>query len=71
METDLANGSRGVVEDIILDLREMIDPDHGRIIQLHYPPAAILLNLFSVTIINFQAYLKGWCPSSPHKNLSS
>lgn len=48
METDLANGSRGVVEDIILDPREMIDPDHGRIIQLHYPPAAILFKpLFS------------------------
>jgi ATP-dependent exoDNAse (exonuclease V) alpha subunit len=47
-ETDLANGSRGVVEDIILDPRERVDPGHGKTIRLQYPPAAVLFKpLFS------------------------
>jgi hypothetical protein len=47
-ETDLANGSRGVVEDIILDPRESVDPGHGKTIRLQYPPAAVLFKpLFS------------------------
>ncbi|KAF8256854.1 hypothetical protein EI94DRAFT_1479598, partial [Lactarius quietus] len=40
-ETDLANGSRGVVEDIVLDPRERVDHNHGKTIQLQYPPAAV------------------------------
>ncbi|KAF8268867.1 hypothetical protein EI94DRAFT_1726552 [Lactarius quietus] len=40
-KVELANGSRGVVEDIVLDLRERVDHNHGKTIQLQYPPAAV------------------------------
>jgi len=44
-EADLANGSRGLIQDIVLDPRETVcDNDHDKsgIIWLQYPPAMIL-----------------------------
>jgi len=44
-EADLANGSRGVIEDIVLDPRERLlreDVGEDGVAWLHYPPAMIL-----------------------------
>jgi ATP-dependent exoDNAse (exonuclease V) alpha subunit len=41
-ESDLANGSRGVLTDIILDPREDIGDNCATTIRLVYPPVAIL-----------------------------
>lgn len=41
-EMDLANGSRGTVEDIILDPRERFHDNDTNTIRLQYPPAAVL-----------------------------
>jgi ATP-dependent exoDNAse (exonuclease V) alpha subunit len=42
-EGDLANGTRGTIEDIILDPREdVLEPDDDGTIKLKYPPALIL-----------------------------
>lgn len=41
-EVDLANGSQGVVEDIILDPRETLEVSDSKIIRLEYPPAVVL-----------------------------
>ena len=37
-DADLANGSRGIIKDIILDLRETGTPDDTNTIFLSYPP---------------------------------
>jgi hypothetical protein len=43
-EADIANGTRGVIHDIILDQREEVsEPDEEGKIQLKYPSAMILL----------------------------
>jgi hypothetical protein len=41
-DSDLANGSRGIVADIILDPREVVNERLSRKVFLSYPPAAIL-----------------------------
>ena len=64
-DTDLANGSRGVVEDIILDPRERIDVDHGTTIQLQYPPAAILFKPFFSRKHKFPDLPEGTVPIFP------
>ncbi len=43
MESDLANGTRGTIEDLILNPQEQPpQPDEDNIINLMYPPALIL-----------------------------
>lgn len=41
-DSDLANGSRGVITDIFLDPREFVEPTVSGKVRLQYPPAAIL-----------------------------
>ena len=41
-ENDLANGSRGIIEDIILNPKERVDASESNIIRLQYPPAVVL-----------------------------
>jgi hypothetical protein len=43
-ELDIANGSRGVVEKIILDPQESADMAQSEVL-LHYPPACVLVRL--------------------------
>lgn len=48
-ETDLANGSHGMIENIILDPREQLDRstvDEHRVVWTKYPPAMILFKAF-------------------------
>lgn len=46
MDCDLANGSRGVIVDILLDLREMTQAMVSENVRLTHPPAAILFKPF-------------------------
>ena len=41
-DADLANGSRGIIKDIILDPRETGIPDETNTVYLSYLPSAIL-----------------------------
>ena len=66
-ETDLANGSRGVVEDIILDPREKIDVNHATTIQLQYPPAAVLFKPLFSRKHKFPGLPEGTVPIFPTK----
>ena len=66
-ETDLANGLRGVVEDIILDPREKIDINHATTIQLQYPPAAILFKPLFSHKHKFPGLPEGTVPIFPTK----
>ncbi|KAH9047653.1 hypothetical protein EDB84DRAFT_1250254, partial [Lactarius hengduanensis] len=42
----LANGSRGIVIDIVLDPREPLEKSHANTVQLSYLPTAILFHPF-------------------------
>jgi hypothetical protein len=39
-EADLANGTRGTIEQIVLDLRELEQNENGTV--LKYPPAKVI-----------------------------
>ncbi len=41
-EADIANGTRGIIQDIILDSRETIPESSAMEVKLKYPPAAII-----------------------------
>ena len=48
-EADLANGSRGTIEDIVLDSREQLtknDVDQSGVVWTKYPPSMILFRPF-------------------------
>ena len=66
-EMELANGLRGVVEDIILDLREKIDINHSTTIQLQYPPAAVLFKPLFSRKHKFPSLPEGTIPIFPTK----
>ena len=66
-EIDLANGSRGVVEDIILDLREKININHGMTIQLQYLPVAALFKPLFSHKHKFPGLPEGTVPIFPTK----
>ena len=61
-EANLANGSRGVIQDIILDPREELikmDRDEEGVVWLQYPPAMILFKLFHHEFEPFPGYEPG------------
>jgi len=62
-ERDLANGTRGTIEDIVLDPREMLkDPDEDGAIHLDYPPAVILFrpDIQVKGVLGFESPTGGW-----------
>jgi ATP-dependent exoDNAse (exonuclease V) alpha subunit len=67
-EADLANGSRGIIEDIVLDPREEADnlqPTDEGIIWLQYPPAMILFRPFHYEFEPFPGFEPGLIPIFP------
>jgi hypothetical protein len=67
-EADLANGSRGVIQDIILDSREELvetDRDEEGVVWLQYPPAIILFKPFHHEFEPFPGYEPGLIPIFP------
>lgn len=67
-EADLANGSRGIIEDIVLDPREEADnlqPTDEGIIWLQYPPAMILFRPFHYEFEPFPSFEPGLIPIVP------
>ena len=46
-DADLANGSQGIISDIILDFRESAEQTEDHTIRLQYPPAVILFTACS------------------------
>jgi hypothetical protein len=67
-EADLANGSRGIVEDIVLDPRERVSSeeigDDGTV-WLQYPPAMILFRPFHYEFEQFPGFEPGLIPIFP------
>lgn len=66
-EADVANGTRGRIEKIILDGREENGkrPDHSGTIHLNYPPALLLFRPDKPTDIRFEGIEKGLIPITP------
>jgi ATP-dependent exoDNAse (exonuclease V) alpha subunit len=61
-EANLANGSRGIIQDIILDPREELietDRDEEGVVWLPYPPAMILFKPFHHEFEPFPGYEPG------------
>ena len=59
---DLANGSRGVIADIVLDTREQVDPeevDKDGYVKLQYPPAIIIFEPYHHTFPKFDGLKEG------------
>jgi len=67
-EADLANGSRGIVEDIVLDPRERVSSeeigDDGTV-WLQYPPAMILFRPFHYEFEQFPGFEPSLIPIFP------
>ena len=68
-DADLANGSRGVIKDIILDPRETGIPDETNTVYLSYPPAAILFAPLNGERATFPGLPEGTVPIFPSKTL--
>ena len=67
-EVDIANGTRGEIQDIILDEREEPSvPDEDGIIQLKYPPAMLLLKPDRTSRLMFPGFPGGIIPLTPSK----
>ena len=65
-EADIANGTRGVIQDIILDEREEVSvADEEGIIQLKYPPAMLLFKPDQVSKLSFPGLPAGIIPLTP------
>ena len=61
-EVNLANGSRGIITDIILDKIEVISNDNLTSIQLQYPPAVVLFKPFGSCTNKIPGLLDGIVP---------
>ncbi|KAJ3562055.1 hypothetical protein NP233_g9813 [Leucocoprinus birnbaumii] len=74
IEADLANGTKGIIEDIVLDPREPDDlelDEKGRII-LQYPPSLVKFRPDNPPTIQFAGLGNGLIPISPsQKNFSA
>ena len=66
-DADLANGSRGIIKDIILDPRETGTPDDTNTTFLSYPPSAILFAPLNGERIIFPGLSEGIVPIFPSK----
>lgn len=65
-EADIANGTRGEIQDIILDEREeMSAPDEEGIVQLKYPPAMLLFKPDRTSKLMFPGLPPGVIPLTP------
>ena len=64
-EADLANGLRGVVEEIILDPRERLEVSDSKVIRLEYPPAVVLFRPLFCRDRNFPGLANGIIPIFP------
>ena len=63
---DLANSTRGTIEEIILDPREdCIEPDEDSAVHLSYPPALILFKPDVEVTYQFDGLRKGLLPICP------
>ncbi|KAF5321196.1 hypothetical protein D9619_001956 [Psilocybe cf. subviscida] len=68
VEADIANGTRGTVEDIILDNREEEqEVDEEGCVKLKYPPALILFRPDKPTNLLFEGITPGLIPITPSK----
>jgi len=67
-EADIANGTRGVIQDIILDERdeESVANEEG-IIQLKYPPAILPFKPDRVSKLSFPGLVAGIIPLTPSR----
>ena len=64
-QADLANSSRGIIADIILDARERIDHDqHTKdgYVKLQYPPAVIIFEPYHHSLPKFEGLKEGQIP---------
>jgi ATP-dependent exoDNAse (exonuclease V) alpha subunit len=69
-EADLANGSRGIIEDIVLDPREHLskeDIDQHSVVWMRYPPAMILFRPLHYEFKPFPGFKPGLIPIFPSK----
>ena len=65
-EADIANGTRGEIQDIILDEREDLSaPDEDGAIYLKYPPAMLLFRPYKKTNLIFPGLPTGVIPLTP------
>jgi hypothetical protein len=67
-EADLANGSRGTIEDVVLDPRELVgntDRNEDGEVWLEYPPAMILFRPFHYEFDPFPGLQPGLIPIFP------
>lgn len=64
-EADIANGTRGVVEDIVLDPREEMLGNERGTVHLRYPPAMLLFRPDKPTGLVFDGIPAGLIPISP------
>lgn len=65
-DADIANGTRGCIEDIILDEREGVCiRDNDGVIKLQYPPAMILFRPDKKTKLIFEGLPPGVIPLTP------
>ena len=65
-EADIANGTRGEIQDIILDEREESSvADEEGIVQLKYPPAMLLFKPDRISTLVFPGLPAGIIPLSP------
>lgn len=65
-DKDLANGTRGTIEEIILDPREnCTQPDEDGAIRLSYPPALVLFKPDVEVTYQFDGLRKGLLPICP------
>jgi hypothetical protein len=65
-DADVANGTRGEIQDIILDERgEILTPDEDGTITLRYPPAIILFKPDKKTTLTFPGLPAGIIPLTP------
>lgn len=64
-DVDLANGSRGIISDIILDPREVLPNDASTTIYLMYPPAVVLFRPFSNKNVKIPGLEHGTIPVFP------
>lgn len=66
LEADIANGTRGRIEDIILDPREVnIEEDENGDVELKYPPALIMFRPDKKTQVTFEGISPGLIPITP------
>ncbi|KAF4616631.1 hypothetical protein D9613_008796 [Agrocybe pediades] len=67
VEANVANGTRGIIEDIIKDTRESknVKPDDEGLITLKYPPLMILFRPLKPMSIEFEGLRQGVIPITP------